>query len=74
MYHKTRSTNDKSIREKIKALERQIKGFIMSKEIAKVIKENNVNEKDIKKIVDIYMSIKESVVTLENFMEAYKKL
>ncbi|APF21453.1 hypothetical protein [Clostridium butyricum] len=46
----------------------------MSKEIAKVIKENNVNEKDIKKIVDIYMSIKESVVTLENFMEAYKKL
>lgn len=61
-------------REKIKALEWQIKGFIMSKEIAKVIKENNVNEKDIKKIVDIYMSIKESVVTLENFMEAYKKL
>lgn len=46
----------------------------MSKEIAKVIKENNVNEKDIKKIVDIYKSIKESVVTLENFMEAYKKL
>lgn len=46
----------------------------MSEEITKIIKENNINEKDIKKIVEIYMSIKESVVTLENFMEAYKKL
>lgn len=44
------------------------------KEISKIIRENDIELKDIEKIVNIYKSIKESAVTLENFMEAYRKL